>query len=81
MDQHQRRIYDLAAELGDLEVHLRRLQVQLSVLTKAIEDKHQDIAAAIRLRDRKEPQDAPLSTRIDTAPYRAPSTPERGDEG
>lgn len=51
MDQHQRRLYDLAAELGDLEVQKRQHAAQIAHIEKLIEVKHSDIRSAIHLRD------------------------------
>lgn len=50
MDQHQRRIYALAAELGDLEVRRRQLEMQLELVATAMGTKYFEIEAAMRLR-------------------------------
>lgn len=69
MDQHQRRIYALAAELGDLEVQKRQLAEQAVLIEKMIAMKHQDISSAMRLRTEASNGNAP--TTFDTAPNAA----------
>jgi hypothetical protein len=59
LEEAQRRVYELAAELGDLQVRQRQTAAltrqaaeQARQIDESIEAKHADIAAAMRLRDR-----------------------------